>query len=112
MDYPGTIVNVGEAYCLNVPPGLGAVAVVAWNSSAGSFSAAVSGGAKAGIYTFINGFNLPPGAPTTLGDGWGSTDLVMTTVPEPSAFALAGLGAAAFLIMSRRKQSFSQGSCL
>jgi hypothetical protein len=103
MSVPGVIVAVGTAYCLNVPEGIGAVAVVAWNSSAPSFSAAVAGGAKAGVYTLINEFYVPPGPPTTLGDGWGSTDLVMTTVPEPCAFALAGLGAAVLLIMSRRK---------
>jgi PEP-CTERM motif len=101
----GTIANVGTARFTNINPGPNAVAVVAWNSSAPSFSAAVAGGAKAGVYTFINGFyiGLPP--PTTLGDGWGSTDLVMTTVPEPGTWALAGLCAAALLIMSRKKQS-------
>jgi PEP-CTERM motif len=103
MSYPGTIVNVGRAYCANVFVGPNAVAVVAWNSSAPSFSAAVAGGAKAGIYTFVNGFYIGLGAPTSLGDGWGSTDLVMTTVPEPSVFALAGLGAAALVVIRRRQ---------
>jgi PEP-CTERM motif len=112
MSVPGVIAIVGTARCENVPPGNGAVAVVAWNSSAPSFSAAVAGEAKAGVYTFINDFYYPPGPPTPLGDGWGSTDLVMTTVPEPGTLALAGLGAAVISIMSRRRQSFSQGSCL
>jgi PEP-CTERM motif len=103
MTTPGAIVAVGTAYCANVNSGYNAVAVVAWNSSAPSFSAAVDGGAKAGVYTFINGFFIPLNVPTTLADNWGSTDLVMTTVPEPTTFAVVGLAAAAFLIMSRRK---------
>jgi PEP-CTERM motif len=103
MTTPGAIVAVGIAYCANVNDGANAVAVVAWNSSGPNFSAAVAAGAKAGVYTFINGFATPPGSGISLGEGWGSTDLVMTTVPEPSVFALAGLVAAALLIMLRRK---------
>ena len=103
MSVPGVIVIVGIARCDNVPPGNGAVAVVAWNSSAPSFSAAVAGGAKAGVYTFINWFDVPPGALSPLGDGWGSTDLVMTTVPGPPVFALAGLAAAALVVIRRRQ---------
>jgi hypothetical protein len=103
MTAPGTLQNVGTAVAANVGSGPNAVAVVAWNSSAASFNAAVTGNAKAGVYTFINAFFTPPGAPTTLGDSWGTTDLVMTAVPEPSTFALAGLGAAALLIFRRRK---------
>jgi hypothetical protein len=101
MSAPGTIVGVGTARFNNIDPGPNAVAVVAWNTSAPSFSAAVAGGAKAGVYTFVNGFYIDLQAPTTLGDGWGSTDLVMTPVPEPGRFALAGLGAAVLLIFHR-----------
>jgi hypothetical protein len=103
MNNPGTIVGLGIATCPNVNSGYNAVAVVAWNSSALSFSAAVTGGAKAGVYTFINWFDVPPGVLYPLGDGWGSTDLVMTTVPEPSLFALLGAAAAALVVLRRRQ---------
>jgi PEP-CTERM motif len=103
MGVPGTLQAVGTATAANIGPGNNAVAVVAWNSSAASFNAAVTGGAKAGVYTFVSVFFAPPGAPSNLGDSWGSTDLVMTAVPEPGTFALASLGAAALLIFRRRK---------
>jgi len=40
--------------------------------------------------------------PSTPG-GFNTTDLALTAVPEPSSFALAGLGAAALFIFRRRK---------
>jgi hypothetical protein len=96
----GWFINAGEAYWPNFNMGYYAVAVVVWNSSAGSFSAAVTGGSKAGVYTFISFlfYDTHDNAPITLGDFWGTTDLVMTTVPEPGMFALVGLGGAALLI--------------
>jgi PEP-CTERM motif len=102
MSAPGYLINVGTATAANVSPGMNAVAVVAWTGSAASFNAAIYGSARAGVYTFRNGFYTVPSPPTLLGDGWGSTDLIMGS-PEPSTFALAGLGAAMFVGLRRRK---------
>ena len=56
-------------------------------------------------------FSVDTGDPTTTPAGTagaitgagGFTGLTLTTIPEPSSFALAGLGAAALLIFRRRK---------
>lgn len=61
---------------------------------------AAAGGGSAGlpnpnIFGVPSATGNPIGTPTTL--------FVTTTVPEPSTFALAGLGAAAMLIFRRRK---------
>jgi PEP-CTERM motif len=108
MSFPGTLVALGTATAANVNPGINAVAVVAWTGNAASFDAAVAGGAKAGVYTFVNGFFTIPGPPTILSDGWGATDLIMgagliTSIPEPGTFALVGLGGAMLLGLRRRK---------
>jgi hypothetical protein len=114
MSTPGTLVSLGTATAANVNQGVNALAVVAWNSSAASFNAAITGGAKAGVYTFVNGFFTAPSPPTILSDGWGSTDLIMGTdlitgIPEPGNSALAGLGGAMLLMSRRRKQSAASG---
>jgi len=67
-----------------------------------NYDAAVLGGANVGLSAF---FNLTPTAsptpaPVTLGL---QSFTVAGVVPEPSTFALAGLGAAALLLFRRRK---------
>jgi len=90
------------------------VALAAWTGAATSWSTAVGlPNAKAGVIAFVqptSDYTAGPPTPTApLFVGGASTwttpaqDLVMTTVPEPSMFALAGLGAAALLIFRRRK---------
>ena len=62
-------------------------------------------GGNGGVLTFNNPTAdytaVPPPAAPGL-NNW-PVDLVMTPVPEPATFALAGLGAAALLIFRRRK---------
>ena len=75
--------------------------VVFWTGN----SPTLPGGVNGGVLTFNNptsDYTLqpPPGAPAM--DNW-PVDLVMTPIPEPGTFALAGLGAAALLIFRRRK---------
>ena len=60
-----------------------------------------SGGGTPFTVTLGNPGTTPPGTPATL-SGLGPMTL-NTTVPEPSTFALVGLGAAAMLIFRRRK---------
>lgn len=63
------------------------------------------GGVNGGVLSFNNPTAdytaVPPPAAPGL-DSW-PVDLIMTPVPEPGTFALAGLGAAALLIFRRRK---------
>jgi hypothetical protein len=74
--------------------------IQAWTGSAASYAAAVAAGAPNGISTiFANGVAA---APTPTPDLTGMPAVIIA-VPEPSSFALAGLGAAALLIFRRRK---------
>jgi len=78
----------------------------AWLGSASSYAAAVSAGAPAGqTIVFGNGLGGVGSPPSTTPQLTGMPGVNLTTavVPEPSTFALAGLGAAAMLIFRRRK---------
>ncbi|MGA2656670.1 MAG: PEP-CTERM sorting domain-containing protein [Verrucomicrobiota bacterium] len=112
MLFPGTI-QLGEVDMPNVAPA-GASVVIAlavWDSAAPTFSdildAYAHGKLGAGVVAFVNptanytAFPKPPPPPLS---GW-TSDLVMTvdTVPEPSAFLLAGAGAAAWLLLRRHR---------
>jgi len=90
--------------------------VVAWTGSATSFEAAVaaggnqlfgySGGGKSGgalTWQQATGTTDPPSTVFVTAGAAGFNGLVLAPVPEPSTFALAGLGAAALLIFRRRK---------
>jgi len=61
---------------------------------------------ESGLFTATPGtsFTFPsdlPGGPAS--STWAPANLVISVVPEPASFALAGLGAAALLIFRRRK---------
>ena len=112
MSFPGTI-RLGELDMPNVAPA-GASVVIAlamWDTAAPAFSDAASvwthGSAAVGVIAFVNPTAnytaFPTPAPPAL-SGW-NTDLIMAvdTIPEPSAFALAGVGAAAWLLARRHR---------
>jgi hypothetical protein len=88
--------------------GVGVFQIRAWNGNAATFETALSGIGftdlgKSALFT--NGTGAPNGTPPTTASqlaGWTSPVLV-APVPEPSTLALAGLGAAAMLVLRRRK---------
>jgi len=75
----------------------------AWIGAFSSYAQATGNGAPAGQVSFSNplgGVGAPPSTTPQLSS---MPALIMSQVPEPSTFALAGLGAAALLIFRRRK---------
>jgi hypothetical protein len=79
-----------------------AIEIRAWETGAGAdFASAAANGGLVGM-TGVRDFGLGGGTvlPTTLFPPFTSINLAI--VPEPSTFALAGLGAAALLIFRRR----------
>jgi len=108
--------SYGQVNMPDVSPAGGTVVIglAAWNTTATSWANMLKtydANTRAGVVAFVNGTAnyqaSPPPTPTGI-TGWDTSaaqDLIMTavTVPEPSTFALAGLGAAALLIFRRRK---------
>jgi hypothetical protein len=100
------VFSLGSLNMAGVSPAGGTVsiALVAWTGAGTSFPSS----GNAGVITFVNPTSdytaTPTPTPKNL-TGWGSLgkDLIMTPVPEPATFALAGLGAAALMIFRRRK---------
>jgi len=79
-----------------------------WDSAFASYAAAVAAGAYNGesaLYQMNPGPSLtyPLSAPAGPNSTWADAPIVVSLVPEPSTFALAGLGAAALMIFRRRK---------
>ena len=92
-------INLGQLDMPDVSPANSRVvlALVDWNNTAVSFSAMLSsytGATRAGMVAFVNPTFTSPHPPVAL-EGW-TQDLLMA-IPEPSPFALAGLGCAAWL---------------
>jgi hypothetical protein len=80
--------------------------VVGWTGNYASFDAALAANSMANVsLKFTSGTGnpttTPPGTATPIADSFGG--MTLQPVPEPSTFALAGLGAAALLIFRRRK---------
>lgn len=102
------IIQLGTVNMAGVSPAGGTVniALVAWLGSGNSFLAAQKGG----VIAFVNATSdytiAPPNTPlpSTITAGWNAInkDLILSIVPEPSSFALAGLGLASLLAFRRR----------
>jgi hypothetical protein len=80
--------------------------IIGWTGTHAGLDAALTANAMVGVSTKTpsgtgNPTTTPPGTPTGLSDTFAG--MTLQPVPEPSTFALAGLGAAALLIFRRRK---------
>lgn len=102
----GRITTTGTAdLSLAIPGGTPAFFQLrAWNSSAGSFANAQTGGTwyQSDIITLTPSISPAP-ATTMFGPTVGQQFQGFTMVPEPSTFALGALGIGALLMVRRRK---------
>jgi len=101
---------VGGVVAINSVPygGTAWVQVHVWNTASGAtFAQAQASGLpnswwQSSIFTVQTGAPVPtPSPPGTL-TGLGTLPVYLNSVPEPSTFGLAGLGAALVLLLSRR----------
>jgi hypothetical protein len=100
----GTFFSSTIATVPGVPSGSGTFKVEAWIGTEGTYAEAVNNGRAAGTLTFQNPVGNPLASPPDVPpDLTGMGAVILTAVPEPSTFALAGLGAAALLIFRRRR---------
>jgi hypothetical protein len=100
--------GIGSVSLPSIPGPLAVIALVVWDTSATSWGAMLSSAnanTRAGVIAFVNPVTVfDPSLPLTPAPltGW-TQDLVMTSVPEPGAFALAGLGGAVLFLYHRRR---------
>jgi hypothetical protein len=100
----GTFFSSTIATVAGVPSGSGTFKVEAWLGTEGTYAEAVANGRAAGSLVFQNPVGNPNASPPDVPpDLTGMGAVVLTAIPEPSTFALAGLGAAALLIFRRRR---------
>lgn len=102
----GVLKNAGSVPIPNAPEGsIATLELRVWDNQGGtitSYAAAVAAGAAVGSSPIFN--SQPLGLVTvTVPELIGLQSFNIHAVPEPSTFALAGLGAAALLIFRRRK---------
>jgi hypothetical protein len=108
---------------VNVPgtvSGNTVLAVVCWSGEWANLATAIANNAYVGALAFVN--PVGPASPTPyqgdISTGWnsllnsplsaansGNEDLILTSVPEPTSLALAGLGGFGMLMALRRKQA-------
>jgi hypothetical protein len=116
----GGNIRLGDLDMPNVAPAGASVviAVAMWDTAAPTFSDALNawfkGDGYLGVIAFVNPTAdytaFPTPAPPAL-SGW-TSDLVMLSfeqIPEPSAFALAGVGAAVWLLLRGRRKRRQRG---
>lgn len=103
--------NAGTRYINGIPAGGAAqYMVVGWTGNAANYEAAYAADAFLGVSAVFNmtatgdPTAVPAGTAISLRPTFGGMTLApLSVIPEPSTFALAGLGAAALLIFRRRK---------
>jgi hypothetical protein len=99
---PGTLVDPsGKNYSFPSTTSV-FVQIQAWTGSFNSYAAAVSGGALAAQSpVFVNPVEVPPGPAADL---TGMPAMILSTIPEPSTFALCGIGSLLAVICWQRKR--------
>ena len=105
MTWPGTLAGIGEVDMPGVNRSLNngsaVLGLVIWKGNATT----IFGAGNGGILTFVNPTSdytiPPPNTPVAPGLDGMDQDLIIW-IPEPGTFALAGLGAALWLIFRRR----------
>lgn len=115
---PGAWIGGGTRTLTGIPNGTAAnLLIIAWDSAYAADGLAALAGlgttyglpAGGGLFGMSSIFSYtPPTSPTPaptefLMNNMGTFDIHFVGIPEPSTFALAGLGAAALLIFRRRK---------
>jgi hypothetical protein len=95
---------------INTTPGVITAQLRVWDTASGSSWAAASMVPSASLgestlfyVTLGNPNATPPGLPGTLSGINGHPFSIVALIPEPSAFALAGLGLAGMLLLRRRR---------
>jgi len=82
--------------------------MIGWTGASPSLDAAINAQAMVGQSTLVKGVatgnptTTPPGTATLMSSSFAGMTLAPIGVPEPSTFALLGLGAAAMLIFRRK----------
>ena len=76
--------------------------VLAWTSLAPTFDAALGSGEKVGISEMFTTYTGTASNPVNIADSFGG--MTIPLIPEPSAFALAGLGGAVIWLFRREKK--------
>jgi len=107
----GTIGSTGFVLPSGLPGGVACfMQVAAWDGAFANEALALAGGSYGGISSVFTmtpaGTGSPNPPPSSIQGGsstWSGPVILTAVVPEPSTFALAGLGAAALLIFRRRK---------
>jgi len=100
--FPGYFVDpTATAYTIQGAFSTAFVQVEAWTGNYNSYAAAAAAGAPAAQSAiFVNLVGVPPGTPPPL---LGMPAMVLSTIPEPSTFALVGLGGLSTMLFLRRK---------
>jgi len=103
----GYVVAVSEVTVPGVAVGGTArIQMRAWDSTFGTYGAALAGNGKAGFSASFDVANLggqgPSGPPSVAPNLVGLTSFSLTQVPEPSTIALGALGVAALLFRRRK----------
>jgi hypothetical protein len=84
--------------------GVATLEVRVWDIRTGSSFANAATSGRSGLFQSQPLGGIGPAGPVLTPDMTGWSSFSLATVPEPSSFALAGLGAAALMIFRRRKQ--------
>ncbi len=83
--------------------------LIGWTGPSASLDAAIGSGAFIGESALFAGIatgnptTTPPGTPTSISSSFTGLILAPVVVPEPSTFALAGLGAVMLIVFLRRR---------